>query len=304
MSQESYIDMFYPERFISLEGNELRELKPVGEVVAHEQQALVRWLVFWDGLKQLELYAVTKDGLAILQDRRELHGKTKRTAQKHAKQLIPSEGYGEWAKCPILVYHESRYSYKFECYYPYGVFWNGHGRFLVGSGEEWYEEEREYEKPIWFYPNVGGYALQDYDDDLGYREMGMEIDIPDTRSDYADAPESLISSASNLVDHEAGSLDIASASQVFDELSSTELGGCIAGLLTLIFGTISVVTKFALYGLIGLIILNFINYFTGWFDDTGPEDISPLFMISAIGLWGFKALAELAWNEFKERRNV
>ena len=33
MSQESYIDMFYPERFISLEGNELSELNPVGEVI-------------------------------------------------------------------------------------------------------------------------------------------------------------------------------------------------------------------------------------------------------------------------------
>ena len=110
MSQESYIDMFYPERFISLEGNELRELKPIGEVIAYEQQTLVRWLVFWDGLKQLELYAVTKDGLAILQDRRTLPGKTKRTAQKHAKQLIQVK----WrvGDCPILVYHGSRYSYK------------------------------------------------------------------------------------------------------------------------------------------------------------------------------------------------
>ena len=80
MSQASYIDIFYPERFISLEGNELSELGPAGEVVALEQQALVRWLVYWDGQNQLELYGVTKDGAAVLQDRRELSGKTRRTA--------------------------------------------------------------------------------------------------------------------------------------------------------------------------------------------------------------------------------
>jgi len=304
MSQESYIDMFYPERFISLEGNELRELKPVGEVIAHEQQALVRWLVFWDGLKQLELYAVTKDGLTILQDRRALSGKTKRTAQKHAKQLIPSEGYGEWANCPILVYHGSRYSYKFECYYPYGVFWNGHGRFLVGSGEEWYEEEREYEKPIWFYPNVGGYALQDYDDDLGYIDMGMEIDIPDTRSDYADAPEGLISTASNLVDYEAKGLDVASAAQVFDELSNTELGGCIGGLFVLLSAMVGFFIKFIVYALIGLIIFNIINVFTGWFDGISEKAFQVLWVAGAAFVWGAVSLTRLAWDRVREKWNV
>ena len=110
MSEEGYMAMFYPERFIALERNELSELEPAGEVVAHEQQALVRWLVYWDGLNRL--YGVTKDGLAILQDRCELSGKTKRTAQKHARRLIRGEGSDEWATCPLLVYHASRYSYK------------------------------------------------------------------------------------------------------------------------------------------------------------------------------------------------
>ena len=60
MSRESYIDMLYLERFISLEDNEWRDLQHTDEVVSHEQQALVRWLVYWDDLKQLELYGITK----------------------------------------------------------------------------------------------------------------------------------------------------------------------------------------------------------------------------------------------------
>ena len=301
MSQESYVDMFYPERFISLEGNELSELEPVGEVVAHEQQVLVRWLVYWDGVNQLELFGVTKDGLAILQDRRELSGKTRRTAQKHARRLIPGEGSDEWATCPFLVYHASRYSYKHQCHYSYGVFWNGHGRFLVGSGEEWYEEECEYEKPIWFYPNVGGYALQDYDDDLGYIDVGVEIDIPDTRSDYADAPEGLISSASTLVDYEAKGLDVASASEVFDELSNTELGGCIGGLFALLFAMVGLFVKFIIYALIGLIIFNIINIFTGWFDDMSEEAFQGLWVAGAALVWGSVSLTHLVWERIREK---
>jgi len=303
MSEESYIGMFYPERFISLEGNVVSEIAPHSDLLIHEQRELVRWMIYWDGVQSLQLFGVTKDGLAILQNRVEIQGKTKRTALKYAKKLMPYASSDEWSHCPFLVYTGSRYSYKHECDFVYQVFWNGHSRFMLGMGDEYYDEEDV--ETSWFSHEVGGYVTVDYDDDWGYLDNpGSEQEVPGTRSDYADAPDGLISSSESLVDYEARNLDIASVSEAFDDLAESGVGGCIAGLLTLIFGMISVVAKFALYGLIGLIILNFINYFTGWFDDTGPEDISPLFMISAIGLWGFKALAELAWNEFKERRNV
>jgi len=250
------------------------------------------------------LYGVTKDGLTILQDRREFSGKTKRTAQKHANRLIPGEGSGEWATCPFLVYHSTRYSYKHQCHYSYGVFWNGHGRFLLGMGEEWFEEDCEYEEPNWFHPTVGGYALQDYDDDLGYIDMGMEIDIPDTRSDYADAPEGLISSASNLVDYEAKGLDVASAAQVFDELSSTELGGCIGGLFALLFAMVGFFIKFVVYAMIGLIIFNVINVFTGWFDDISEKAFQGLWVAGAAFVWGSLSLSRLVWDRFREKWNV
>ena len=52
-------------------------------------------------------------------------------------------------------------------------------------GEEWFEEDCEYEEQLWFHPTVGGYAVSDYDDELGYLNTGIEIDTPDTRSVYA-----------------------------------------------------------------------------------------------------------------------
>ena len=305
MSQDSYIDMFYPERFISLEGNELRELEPVGEVVAHEQQVLVRWLVYWDGVSQLELYGVTKDGLAILQDRRELSGKTKRTAQKHAKRLIPGEGSGEWATCPLLVYHSSRYSYKHQCHYSYGVFWNGHGRFLLGMGEEWFEEDCEYEEPNWFHPTVGGYAVSDYDDELGSLNTGIEIDIPDIRSEYADDPASLIAVAEVQVDSEARNMDIASVADVMDEYANSDARALFDGIGFVITTVFTLFVKFIAFGTLGLLLITLVATLFG-FDlfNIPPWQLNILWWIGLITTWSSTSLLERKLKQFKEKQSV
>ena len=69
MTEPSYIDLFYPERFISLEGNLVSDIEPFDTLVAHVQYDLVRWMIFWDQGASLQLFGVTKDGLAMLQDR-------------------------------------------------------------------------------------------------------------------------------------------------------------------------------------------------------------------------------------------
>ena len=48
MTEPSYIDLFYPERFISLEGNGVSDIEPFSTLVAHVQHDLVRWMLFWD----------------------------------------------------------------------------------------------------------------------------------------------------------------------------------------------------------------------------------------------------------------
>ena len=134
MTEPSYIDLFYPERFISLEGNVVSDIEPFSTLVAHVQHDLVRWMIFWDARTSLQLFGVSKDGLAMLQDRMEVDAGERSVVEVEAKRRLPSESSDpEWSKCPFLVYSDSRYSYKHQCNYRYGVFWNGHSRFIAGT---------------------------------------------------------------------------------------------------------------------------------------------------------------------------
>lgn len=302
MSSDCYSSNFNPKRFISLEKNVLSEIEPHSEQLLDEQHDLVRWIVYWDGAQSLQLFGVTKDSLAILQNCLIIQGKTKRTALKYAKKLIPSEGSAEWAQCPFLIYNSYRYSYKYECHIGYEVFWNGHSRFMLGTGDEIYDEAEIDES--WFERDHSAYVDIDYDDDKGYLDdPGIKYDIPSTRSSYADAPESLISVAEDLVNSEVQKLDIASASEVFDGSSDSKFGSFVGGLFSLVFGLgiiIRSVIKLIIYGLIGLILLNLINYFTGWIDVTDSDDLALLFLGSGVILWASLTALKSAWKKSKE----
>ena len=302
MVKRSDFGNFNPKRFISLEKNVLSEIEPHSEQLLDEQHDLVRWIVYWDGAQSLQLFGETKDSLAILQNCLIIQGKTKRTALKYAKKLIPSEGSTEWAQCPFLIYNSYRYSYKYECHIGYEVFWNGHSRFMLGTGDEIYDEAEIDES--WFERDHSAYVDIDYDDDKGYLDdPGIKYDIPSTRSSYADAPESLISVAEDLVNSEVQKLDIASASEVFDGSNETTWGCLIGTLLSLVGGIVIMVRSFiklVIYGLIGLILLNLINYFTGWIDVTDSDDLALLFLGSGVILWASVTALKSAWKKSKE----
>ena len=307
MTEPSYIDLFYPERFISLEGNLVSDIEPFDTLVAHVQCDLVRWMIFWDQGSSLQLFGVTKDGLAILQDRINVDAHEQSAVEVEAERRLPSESSDpEWSKCPFLVYSDSRYSYKHQCNYRYGVFWNGHTRFIAGTGEEWYEEVEgeNHEEFSWFHPDVGGYVEYDWDDTLDQLQPGSDIDVPDTRSEYADDPELLIATASSQVDYMSNSLDVASVSDVMDEFSSSEIGGCISGLFEIAAVFMGLFFKFFVYGLIGLIVFNVINVSTGWFDDVSTDEMGVLWIVAALTVWSGVGLTKYVWNRIKERNHV
>lgn len=307
MIESSYVDLFYPERFISLEGNMVNDIEPFSTLVAHVQYDLVRWMIFWDEGHSLQLYGVTKDGLAILQDRFKVNIGKRSAARVKAEECLPRDSSDpEWSHCPFLVYSDSRYSFKHQCNYRYGVYWNGHSRFIASPGEEWYEEQEEenYEEFSWFHPGVGGYVEYDWDDELGQLETGCRVDVPDIRSDYADDPAQLIATASAQIDHMANSLDVASVSDVMDEFSASNLGGCVNGLFEIGAVIIELFFRFFVYGVIGLIILNVINLFTGWFDGVDSEEIGELWSVAALTVWAIVGLTKYVWNRIKERSHV
>ena len=307
MTEPSYIDLFYPERFISLEGNVVSDIAPFDTLIAHVQYDLVRWTIFWDGVGSLQLFGVTKDGLAILQDRIKVQSRGRSAAEVEAKQRLPSESSDpEWSKCPFLVYSDSRYSYKHQCNYRYGVFWNGHSRFIAGRGDEWYDEleDENYEEFSWFDPDVGGYVEYDWDDDFDQLEPGSDIEIPNIRSDYADDPDMLISTAASQVDYMSNSLDVASMANVMDEFSSSEIGGCITGLFEIAAVFVGLFFKFFVYGVIGLIIFNVINVSTGWFDDVSVDEMGVLWIVAALTVWSGVGSTKFVWNRIKERNHV
>jgi hypothetical protein len=66
---------------------------------------------------------------------------------------------------------------------------------------------------------------------------GSDIDVPDIRSEYADDPELLIATASSQVDYMSNSLDVASVSNVMDELSSKAAIPEITGVTKILLGT-------------------------------------------------------------------
>jgi len=307
MTEPSYIDLFYPERFISLEGNVVSDIAPFGTLIAHVQYDLVRWMIFWDEGRSLQLFGVTKDGLAVLQDRIKVESTGKSAPEVEAKRRLPSESSDpEWSKCPFLVYSDSRYSYKHQCTYRYGVFWNGHSRFIAGRGDEWYDEleDESYEEFSWFHPDVGGYVEYDWDDDLDQLEPGSDVEIPNIRSDYADDPDMLLSTAASQVDYMSNSLDVASMANVMDEFSSSEIGGCIAGLFEIAAVFVGLFFKFFVYGVIGLIIFNVINVSTGWFDAVSADEMGVLWIVAALTVWSGVGLTKYVWNRIKERNHV
>ena len=74
---------------------------------------------------------------------------------------------------------------------------------------------------------------------MWYAEVlpGSDIDVPDIRSEYADDPELLIATASSQVDYMSNSLDVASVSNVMDELSSKAAIPEITGVSKILLGT-------------------------------------------------------------------
>ena len=174
---------------------------------------------------------------------------------------------------------------------------------MLGMGDEYYKEEDI--EDAWFSHEVGGYLCVDYDDAWGYVDNpGADLEVPDTRSNYADTPEDLISVAEHLIEMEVRDLDSASVSDVFSDLNGSTIVGFINGTGIMISGLVSFVVKFVIYGLSGLILLNIINEFTGWFDDSSADDFGSLFMASALGLWGSVSLFRWALIQWRESRDI
>ena len=102
----------------------------------------------------------------------------------------------------------------------------------------------------------------------------------------------------------SNSLDVASVYNVMDELSSSEIGGCITGLFEIAAVFVGLFFKFFVYGVIGLIIFNVINVSTGWFDDVSADEMGALWSVAALTVWAVISLTKYVWNRIKERNHV
>lgn len=300
MTEQSYIDLFYPERFISLEGNIVRDLEPFSVLLAHAQRDLVRWMIFWDEGSVLQIFGVTKDGLAILQDRICLEKRTKSAAVDAAKACLSGESTDpEWSHCPFLVYCDRRHSYKHDCDYQFAVFWDGHTRFILGIGDDWCDEDSApYSHLDWFNPNVGGCVRLDYDDTLGYLDPGTVLDVTHTRSDYADNPEALITSAASMVDYDARDLDTASVSDAMDDLSNAGFSGFLLLMGGALLAIAMVAFKVAAFSLAGMTLLYTFAFWQGDVPNITLEKIEEWWLLGAVIAWGMKWIAGALWSRF------
>ena len=90
--------------------------------------------------------------------------------------------------------------------------------------------------------------------------------------------------------------------QKSDELSSSDLGHSISELSEIAAELFRWLFKFAIYGLIDLIIFDVINVFTGWFDNVGTEAMGELWKFAALVVWVVVSLTKYVWNRMKGRK--
>jgi len=221
-------------KYISLENNELHELTDVFPTeVCREDKDLVTWLVLWDEKKSLQLFGVTKDGLAVLQDQWEMKknwnfSQTCRIAQRltdkkvywrHNSTPIYDE-YGDNLELdeqfPILVYskHIEWPNHPGRDHDIYNVFWDGHNDFQIYSESYWDEGDL----PKTWFESDGTQELMndtriDFDDD--YQPYLEERDRSQP-SKYLNNLGGLLNH-SGFIDEDVRSNSAASASDVFND---------------------------------------------------------------------------------------
>ena len=238
-------------KYISLENNELQEALTVypTEVYRHDEN-LVTWVVLWDEKKSLQLFGVTKDGLAILQDQWQMKknwsfSQTCKISQRLTDKKVywrhhSTPTYDEYGddfeldeQFPILVYskHIEWPNHPGRDHDIYNVFWDGHNDFQIYSESYWDEDDL----PKTWFQNDGTDELMndtriDFDD--AYQPFLEERD----RSE----PSQYLNDLSGLLDH-SGFIDAdvrcnsaASASDVFND--PTAVNSCLGILIAIPIG--------------------------------------------------------------------
>ena len=238
-------------KYISLENNELHELTDVFPTeVCREDKDLVTWLVLWNEKKSLQLFGVTKDGLAVLQDQWEMKknwnfSQTCKIAQRltdkkvywrHNSTPIYDE-YGDNLELdeqfPILVYskHIEWPNHPGRDHDIYNVFWDGHNDFQIYSESYWDEDDL----PKTWFESDGAHELMDdtrigLDDD--YQSFIEERDRCE--------PSKYLNDLSGLLDHtrfideDVRRNSAASASDVFND--PTVVNSCLGVLIAIPVG--------------------------------------------------------------------
>ena len=229
-------------RYISLENNELHELTDVFPTeVCREDDELVTWVILWNEEKNLQLFGISKDGLAILQHKWEMKknwnfSQTCRIAENLLKKKLGSRQYADLVNhnldepvdidryFPFLVYVEG----MDWPYHPgrdhdvYTVFWDGHEDFQTYSTSIYDEDDLP---KSWFESDCGDILL---DDTRVYDLYEVEQDDPlsvdrSEESRYLKKPEILLKQK-GAIESDIKWNSAASASDVFNDPVAVYLG--------------------------------------------------------------------------------
>ena len=229
-------------KYISLENNELQELTDVFPTeVCREDKDQVTWEILWDEGKNLQLFGITKDGLAILQDTWEMKknwnfSQTCRIAENLLEKKLRYRATAD------LENYDSDYGIDIEDYYPflvyvervdwpnhpgrehdiYTVFWDGHNDFQTYS-TSYFDEEDIPES--WFKSDVGD--VLEEDTWTHYFDFLEEGETPDRKreelSDFFETPEKLLNQRS-AIESDIKWNSSGSASDAFNDPVAVYLG--------------------------------------------------------------------------------
>ena len=153
MSELSYTDYFYADRYVCFTGSTVEDVEPFEHLMGEAQLDYQRMEIRWDGGTELQEFSVTKDGLAVLMMEHTVESEHEAWADKQLAELVD-----EWDA------QEPRYEIcRRQCNGPYErtedgprehhnadedyVIWDGHEGFTPYQAN-YYEDLYEYDPSL------------------------------------------------------------------------------------------------------------------------------------------------------------
>lgn len=137
---ESYTDYFYADQFVHFLDGGVESIDPFELVINEHQCQFQRFEIRWDGISQLQIFSITKDGFAVLIDTKQVPGSLFDQAFKLSTSIIDSLcAQSEFSEPQYLILEREKEGGLQGKKVTSRVYWDGHDNFWCDIG--WWMSE-------------------------------------------------------------------------------------------------------------------------------------------------------------------